>query len=60
MIEFWDIELEDELDLEVQERTKELRLEKQKSDDLLLNILPEEVANELGAPQLVERLRRLK
>lgn len=37
----------DELDLEVQERTKELRLEKQKSDDLLLNILPEEVANEL-------------
>jgi class 3 adenylate cyclase len=37
----------DELDLEVQERTKELRIEKQKSDDLLLNILPEEVANEL-------------
>jgi class 3 adenylate cyclase len=37
----------DELDLEVQERTKELRLEKQKSDDLLRNILPEEVANEL-------------
>ena len=37
----------DELDLEVQERTRELRIEKQKSDDLLLNILPEEVANEL-------------
>jgi len=37
----------DELDIEVQERTKELRIEKQKSDDLLLNILPEEVANEL-------------
>jgi class 3 adenylate cyclase len=37
----------DELDLEVQERTQELRLEKKKSDDLLLNILPEEVAEEL-------------
>ena len=31
----------------VEQRTVELRLEKKKSDDLLMNILPEEVANEL-------------
>ncbi|MGV9013029.1 MAG: adenylate/guanylate cyclase domain-containing protein [Flavobacteriales bacterium] len=39
----------DELDVEVNERTAELRVEKQRSDDLLHNILPEEVANELKA-----------
>ncbi len=39
----------DELDIEVNERTAELRVEKQRSDDLLHNILPEEVANELKA-----------
>jgi class 3 adenylate cyclase len=33
----------------VEQRTEELTLEKKKSDDLLLNILPEEVANELKA-----------
>ena len=37
----------DELDLEVQERTAELRTEKERSDALLLNILPAEVAEEL-------------
>ena len=37
----------DELDLEVQERTAELRTEKERSDELLLNILPHEVAEEL-------------
>ena len=31
----------------VEQRTVELRLEKKKSDDLLMNILPEQVANEL-------------
>ena len=31
----------------VEQRTIELRMEKKKSDDLLMNILPEEVANEL-------------
>lgn len=36
-----------ELENKVEERTNELYLEKKKSDDLLLNILPEEVANEL-------------
>ncbi|MBL7946387.1 MAG: hypothetical protein JNN32_09990 [Flavobacteriales bacterium] len=39
----------DELDLEVQERTAELRKEKERSDELLLNILPAEVAEELKA-----------
>ncbi|MBL7955727.1 MAG: hypothetical protein JNJ91_11840 [Flavobacteriales bacterium] len=39
----------DELDLEVQERTAELRKEKDRSDELLLNILPAEVAEELKA-----------
>ena len=39
----------DELDAEVKERTAELRAEKERSDDLLLNILPEEVAEELKA-----------
>src|SRR6185436_12219515 len=37
------------LEEEVMLRTAELRTEKQKSDDLLLNILPSEVANELKA-----------
>ncbi|HRD53509.1 MAG TPA: adenylate/guanylate cyclase domain-containing protein, partial [Flavobacteriales bacterium] len=37
----------DDLDIEVQERTAELRAERDRSDELLLNILPEEVANEL-------------
>lgn len=35
------------LETKVSERTKELQLEKQKSDNLLLNILPGEVAEEL-------------
>jgi adenylate cyclase len=35
------------LEHQVNERTAELQLEKQKSDDLLLNILPQEVAEEL-------------
>ncbi|MFM9986000.1 MAG: adenylate/guanylate cyclase domain-containing protein, partial [Flavobacteriales bacterium] len=37
----------EELEKEVWERTTELRAEKQKSDDLLKNILPDEVAEEL-------------
>ncbi len=37
----------EELEKEVLERTSELRIEKKKSDDLLLNILPSEVAEEL-------------
>jgi len=36
-----------ELENKVEERTNELYLEKKKSDDLLLNILPEEIAAEL-------------
>lgn len=36
-----------ELELKVEERTHELKQEKQKSDELLLNILPAEVAEEL-------------
>ncbi len=36
-----------ELENKVMERTSELQIEKKKSDDLLLNILPEDVANEL-------------
>ena len=36
-----------ELEQKVEERTNELRIEKKKSDDLLLNILPEDIANEL-------------
>jgi adenylate cyclase len=39
----------EELEKEVHERTAELREEKQKSDDLLRNILPSEVAEELKA-----------
>ncbi len=35
------------LEKQVEERTAELQLEKQKSENLLLNILPEEVAEEL-------------
>lgn len=35
------------LEKEVNERTAELTLEKKKSDDLLLNILPQEIAEEL-------------
>ncbi len=38
---------QEELEEQVAERTASLRTEKQKSDDLLLNILPEEVAEEL-------------
>jgi len=37
----------EKLELTVSQRTKELSLEKKKSDDLLLNILPEEIAHEL-------------
>ena len=37
----------DDLDLEVKERTSELTAEKERSDELLLNILPAEVAEEL-------------
>ncbi len=37
----------DELDEEVKERTAQLRAEKERSDELLLNILPYEVAEEL-------------
>ncbi|MBL7706365.1 MAG: hypothetical protein JNM21_12550 [Taibaiella sp.] len=37
----------EQLELQVSERTKELQQEKQKSDNLLLNILPQEVAEEL-------------
>jgi len=37
----------DDLDREVQDRTAELRKEKERSDELLLNILPAEVAEEL-------------
>jgi Adenylate cyclase, family 3 (some proteins contain HAMP domain) len=37
----------EKLEVQVAERTKELQQEKQKSDNLLLNILPQEVAEEL-------------
>ncbi|NRS94126.1 class 3 adenylate cyclase [Chryseobacterium sp. 16F] len=37
----------DLLEKQVDERTQELQIEKQKTEDLLLNILPEEVAEEL-------------
>ncbi|GDX51122.1 hypothetical protein LBMAG27_01690 [Bacteroidota bacterium] len=37
------------LEIKVEERTTELKIEKKKSDDLLLNILPSEVADELKA-----------
>lgn len=37
----------DLLEKQVDERTQELKTEKQKSEDLLLNILPQEVADEL-------------
>lgn len=40
---------QEELEHTVEIRTAELRAEKKKSDDLLLNILPEEVAEELKA-----------
>ncbi len=36
-----------DLENKVRQRTNELQIEKQKSDDLLLNILPEEIADEL-------------
>jgi class 3 adenylate cyclase len=39
----------DDLDAEVKERTAELRAERDRSDELLLNILPQEVADELKA-----------
>jgi histidine kinase len=37
----------DQLEQRVSDRTKELQEEKKKSDDLLLNILPQDIANEL-------------
>lgn len=37
----------EQLEIKVSERTKELSLEKKKSDDLLLNILPLDIAEEL-------------
>lgn len=37
----------EDLENKVHDRTEELRVEKKKSDDLLLNILPENVATEL-------------
>ncbi|MBK7270088.1 MAG: hypothetical protein IPI07_11445 [Flavobacteriales bacterium] len=51
----------DELDKEVHERTAELRHEKERSEQLLHNILPEEVAEELKAKgsadaQLIEHV----
>jgi adenylate cyclase len=51
----------DELDKEVHERTAELRHEKERSEELLHNILPEEVAEELKAKgsadaQLIEHV----
>jgi len=51
----------DELDKEVHERTAELRQEKERSEELLRNILPEEVAAELKAKgsadaQLIEQV----
>ncbi|MES0488967.1 MAG: adenylate/guanylate cyclase domain-containing protein [Leptospirales bacterium] len=39
--------LYENLEEKVKTRTKEIEIEKKKSDDLLLNILPEETANEL-------------
>lgn len=42
-------ELSVNLEKKVEERTRELSYEKKKSDELLLNILPEEVAEELKA-----------
>ena len=50
-----------ELEIKVEERTFQLKEEKKKSDDLLLNILPEEVAEELkqkgfAEAQLVEEV----
>ena len=49
------------LEREVMQRTEELRAEKKRSDALLLNILPEEVAEELkakgeAAAKLIERV----
>ncbi len=41
--------LYDNLEEKVIERTKELNVEKEKSDDLLLNILPDHIAQELKA-----------
>lgn len=43
-----------ELELKVEERTAQLKSEKKKSDDLLLNILPEEVADELKEKGMAE------
>ena len=47
----------DELDQEVKERTSELRKEKELSDELLLNILPQEVAEELKAKGSAEAVQ---
>ncbi|MEO5647911.1 MAG: adenylate/guanylate cyclase domain-containing protein, partial [Chitinophagaceae bacterium] len=51
----------EDLENKVQDRTEELRIEKKKSDDLLLNILPEDVAAELkltgrSQPRLFENV----
>ena len=46
-----------ELEREVIARTEELRAEKQRSDELLLNILPEVVANELKAKGSAEAVQ---
>lgn len=43
-----------ELEQKVEERTIQLKSEKKKSDDLLLNILPEEVADELKEKGMAE------
>jgi len=43
-----------DLEREVMQRTEELREEKKRSDELLLNILPEEVAEELKAKGAAE------
>jgi len=40
-------EQNDILEIKVKERTRQLELEKKKSDDLLLNILPQDIAEEL-------------
>jgi class 3 adenylate cyclase len=37
----------EELEIKVEERTRELSIEKEKSDQLLLNVLPEQIANRL-------------
>ncbi len=48
----------DSLEVKVQERTKDLEAEKRKADDLLLNILPNAVAEELKLRGEAKCLRR--